>query len=63
MHENSRMNVVIISFNREGKWDFGKYLKDNKIIYFEDLLDAILFTMSLLTLREENVLNHSTLSF
>ena len=29
--------------------------------YFEDLLDAIHFTTSLLTLREENVLNHSTL--
>ena len=29
--------------------------------YFEDLLDAIHLTMSLLTLREENVLNHSTL--
>ena len=33
------------------------------MIYFEDLLEAILYTMSLLTLREENVLNHSTLSF
>ena len=33
------------------------------MIYFEDLLNAILFTMSLLTLREENVLNPSTLSF
>ena len=29
--------------------------------YFEDLLDAIHFTMCLLTWREQNVLNYSTL--